>query len=388
MTGRMRNGKGTYDLVILGGGSAAFAGAIRANDLGALVLIVNEGLPMGGTCVNVGCVPSKTMIRAAENHHWHGLSRFRGLKASGGRVDFPTLIHEKDDLIAELRREKYADILNGLARVDWLEGRGVLRGPQAVEVDGRIIQAGRILIATGVRPALPPIPGLADCGAWNSTEALSAPFLPERLIVLGGRYIALELSQMFLRLGSNVTLIQRSTQILPEEDRDVAEGLTSYLREEGMDIRVGIRVLELRRKGKAIEVQIEANGSTEALSADAVVYGLGRTPNTRRIGLETCQIEINGDGMLRVNEYLETTCSGVYGAGDVIGAPAFVYAAAYEGGLAAENALNGNRKTSDYTAIFWVIFTDPQVSGVGLNEKEPNHGSRDNASPGERRDER
>lgn len=117
-----------YDLVIVGGGSAAFAAAIRANDLGASTLIVNEGLPMGGTCVNVGCVPSKALIRAAENHHWHGLSRFRGLKASGGRVDFPTMIHEKDDLIAELRREKYADILNGLPRVEWLEGRGSLRG--------------------------------------------------------------------------------------------------------------------------------------------------------------------------------------------------------------------------------------------------------------------
>ncbi len=360
---------GSYDFVIVGGGSAAFAAAIRASDLGASTLMVNQGT-MGGTCVNIGCVPSKTLIRAAENHHWHGLARFAGLTAPGGRADFTELVREKDELVAALRKEKYADILAGLPSVRYFEGRGVLRGPQKVSVNGHTVQAGKILIATGVRPAIPPIPGLATAGAWDSTQALSAPFLPEHLIVLGGRYIALELGQMFRRLGSRVTLIQRSGQVLPEEDADVAEGLTGYLRAEGMEVLTDATVAAVQREGDTVHVRIERAGRVEQLSADAVLYALGRTPNTEELGLDACGIELGPGGEIRVNEELETGCPGVYGVGDVIGAPAFVYAAAYEGALATGNALNGERKRRDYTALPWVIFTDPQVAGVGLNEKE------------------
>ena len=358
-----------FDLAILGGGSAAFSAARKATELGARVLLVNEGT-IGGTCVNVGCVPSKTLIRAAENHHGHGLSRFRGLEAEPGKIDFPELALEKDELVAELRQAKYVDVLAGLQGVRLVEGRGRLLGPHEVEAAGTVYRADKILIATGARPARPSIPGLEDPEVWDSTRALAATRLPRRLVVLGGRYVALELGQMFARLGSQVTIVQRSARILPEEDADVAEALTEILRREGLEVRTGRWLSEVVRDGDGFQVVTRHDGREERLAADAVLAALGRMPNTEGLGLEALGVEIESGGFLKVGDDLQTSVPGVYGAGDVIGEPAYVYAAAYEGSLAAENALAGTAHARDYTAIPWVIFTDPQVAGVGLNETE------------------
>ncbi|MEX2206470.1 MAG: mercury(II) reductase [Myxococcota bacterium] len=358
-----------FDLAILGGGSAAFAAARRASELGARVLLVNEG-PIGGTCVNVGCVPSKTLIRAAENHHQHGLSRFRGLAAEPGRVDFAELIREKTELVAELRQAKYVDALDALPGVELVPGRGSLRSRHEIAVGDAVFRAEKILIATGARPSHPPIPGLADAGVWDSTSAMEATKLPRELVVLGGRYVALELGQMFARLGSRVTVVQRSEQILPGEDPDLASSLTDCLAREGLAILTGQQVARVARDASGFELEVRRAGSAEKLRADAVLAALGRAPNTAGIGLEALGVERAPNGTVVVKDDLETNVPGIYAAGDVIGEPAYVYAAAYEGGLAAENALTGAATPRDYTAIPWVVFTDPQVAGVGWNERE------------------
>ena len=354
-----------FDLAILGGGSAAFAAALRASDLGAKTLLVNEGT-IGGTCVNVGCVPSKTMIRAAENTHWNHLSRFAGIKPERGRVDFAELLREKDELVRGLRKAKYEDVLANLCEVHFLEGRAVLRDSGEIEVAGTPYHAEKVLIATGTRPAFPKIRGLAEAGVWDSTQALDAPFLPDRLIVLGGSYVALELGQMFARFGSHVTLVQRGDHVLSSEDADVAEGLTGFLRDEGIDVRAGHQVERVARHGEGLAVDVRCADGTERLFGDAVVAALGRRANLEGLG----GLDLDDRGFIRVDENLRASRPGVYGAGDVIGEPAYVYAAAYEGSLAAENALRGTSIARDYTAIPWVIFSDPQVAGVGLNEKQ------------------
>jgi len=354
-----------YDLAILGGGSAAFAAALRASELGARVLLVNDG-PIGGTCVNVGCVPSKTLIRAAENAHWNGLSRFRGIKPEGGRIDFPELVREKDELVASLRQAKYVDVVAEDPRVEVRAGRARLLGSGALAVAGETLQADRILIATGTRPARPAIPGLDEAGVWDSTRALDAASLPRELIVLGGRYIALELGQMFARLGSHVTIVQRSERILPDQDPDVADALAASLRAEGIEVRTGHAVQEVGRDGARRFVDVRHEGRGVRLQADAVLAALGRTPNTEGLG----DVALDPRGFVRVDDQLETSLPGVYAAGDVIGNPMYVYAAAYEGGLAAENALSSAPHPRDYTAIPWVIFTDPQLAGVGLDETQ------------------
>jgi len=215
---------------------------------------------------------------------------------------------------------------------------------------------------------MPPIPGLADSGAWDSTRALSAPFLPERLVVLGGRYIALELGQMFARLGSEVTVLQRSERILPADDPDVADALAGYLAEEGMEILPGTRILEVRRSGEAFELDIERAGRRVIVRSDAVVHALGRTPNTGGLTGSDFALDLRRNGELQVDDQLRTSQANIFGAGDVIGDPAFVYSAAYEGALAADNALGAEPRARDYTALPWVIFTDPQLAGVGLDE--------------------
>jgi len=358
-----------FELAILGGGSAAFSAARKATELGARVLMVNGGT-LGGACVNVGCVPSKTLIRAAENHHAHRVTRFRGLAAAPGRMDFAELVREKDELVAELRKAKYSDVLAGLQGVRLIEGRGRLVGPHEVEVGGASYRAEQILIATGTRPARPPIPGLDGPHVWDSTQALAATRLPRRLVVLGGRYVALELGQMFARLGSQVTIVQRSGQILPEEDADLALALTELLGLEGLRVCTGRRLDAVARSGEGFCVNLHHAGQEETLAADAVLAALGRSPNTEGLGLESVGVEVGRDGFVKVGEDLQTSAHGIYAAGDVIGEPAYVYTAAYEGGLAAENALAGAAQGRDYTAIPWVIFTDPQVAGVGLNERQ------------------
>ncbi len=360
---------GSFDLGVIGGGSAAFAAALRATDLGARVLLVNDGL-IGGTCVNVGCVPSKTLIRASENHFQHGHARFRGLAANGGTVDFGALVSEKDELVSALRQEKYSDVLATLEGVEHVEGRARFRSRNEIEVHGETYQVDKVVVATGSRPMRPAIEGLQDRGVWDSTQAFEAQELPRRLVVLGGRYIALELGQLFSRLGSEVTILQRSSHILPDEDEDLSEALRGYLSSEGLRIETSTQLVRVVNREGPFVVDFAQGARTEQLEADAVIAALGRRSNTDDLGLELLGLSIEADGALKVSEDLQTNVPGIYAAGDVIGEPAFVYSAAYEGGLAAENALSDASTARDYTAIPWVIFSDPQVAGVGLNEKQ------------------
>lgn len=358
-----------FDLAILGGGSAAFAAARRAFQLGARVLMVNEGL-LGGTCVNVGCVPSKTLIRAAESHRANRTSRFRGLRPEPGQVDFAELIREKAELVTELRQARYVDVLADMPNVRLVEGHGRLVGRHAIAGGGAIHRVDKILIATGSRPTRPPIPGLTEPGVWDSTSSMEAAALPRRLVVLGGRYVALELGQMFARLGSRVMVVQRSAQILPGEDPDLVGALTGFLKQEEIDLLTRNELTEVQRVGGELRVRICREGDIRELRADAVLSALGRVANVLDLGLEELGVEMNQSGAVVVGNDLETSIPGIYAAGDVIGEQLYVYAAAYEGALAAENALTGRATPRDYTAIPWVIFTDPQLAGVGMNERE------------------
>ncbi len=201
---------------------------------------------------------------------------------------------------------------------------------------------------------------------WDSTAALAASRLPAELLVLGGRYVALELAQMFARLGSRVTVLQRSERLLPQEDPEVSEALTGYLRAEGIAVHAGVELLRVGKDGSRRFAEVRHEDRTTRFTADAVLAALGRRPNTD--GLEG--VDLDASGFVRVDPFLETNLPGVYAAGDVIGPPMVVYAAAYEGRLAAENALSGSRQPRDYTGIPWVVFTDPQVAGVGPSERE------------------
>lgn len=356
-------------LLIIGGGSAAFSAAIRASELGAKVTIINDGLPIGGTCVNAGCVPSKTLIRAAEARHRATRHNFRGIEARSGAADFREVIAQKRELVSELRKAKYLDVLERLPGVRFIEGRARLKSASGIEVNGETIDAGRIIIATGAAPSIPPIPGLESADPLTNESAFELDELPESLIVIGGNFVGLETAQMFARLGSRVTVLTRN-RILPAESADISDALKGYLEDEGIEVVTGAAADKVYCDGNEVALEAKVGGSARVFRAARILAATGRDPNTRDLGLEESGIELDDKGFIKVNDALQTSQAGVYAIGDVIGAPMFVYTAAYEGALAAENAVTGSSRERDYTALPWVIFTDPQLAGVGLDEKK------------------
>tara|TARA_R110002110_G_scaffold71027_14_gene190084 strand:+ start:1966 stop:3396 length:1431 start_codon:yes stop_codon:yes gene_type:complete len=358
--------KGAYDLAVVGAGSAGFSAAITAAEQGAQVVLIGHGT-IGGTCVNVGCVPSKTMIRAAEALHGaRAASRFPGLSGDAHVAEWKQLIAAKDDLVTTLRQKKYIDLLPEYSGVTYLEGAARFNG-RGLLVNGGAVGADKILIATGSSPALPDIPGVSDIPYLTSTTALELTDLPRSLLVMGGGYIGCELAQMFARAGTAVTLVTRS-RLLPEAEPEVSETLTALLRDEGVVVRTGLAYQRIAGTDDGVVLTIETNGEKETLQAEHVLLTTGRTPNTGGLGLTEAGIDLTPKGGVSVDDRMRTTRAGAYAAGDVTGRDQFVYMAAYGAKLAALNALNGDSLVYDNTAMPWVVFTDPQVAGVGLTE--------------------
>lgn len=366
-----------YDLLVIGGGSAAFAAALKASDLGHSALIINDGppnggLPIGGTCVNVGCVPSKALIRAAEAHHHAAHQPFDGIASESEVTDFSAVIDQVQSLVEGLRQKKYLDVVEDNPNITIKEGWAQLTGAQSIEVGGETITGRRILVATGARTFVPEIPGLEEAGYLTNEELYALDERPEHLVVLGGGYIALENAQAFARLGSEVTVLQRSGQVLSREDADVAEALTDVFRADGISVLTNADVRAVQRSNGTIQVQVRgrAEGSPQTLTGSHLLVATGLRGNTDGLGLEALGIETQGRGFLSVDDALQTAVPTIYGAGDVIGDPAFVYTAAREGELAAKNALEGAGHDHHAAPLPWVIFTDPQVAGVGLGERQ------------------
>ncbi|GAB4124173.1 MAG: mercury(II) reductase [Rhodothalassiaceae bacterium] len=359
-------GKTSFDIAVIGAGSAGFSAAITAAGTGARVALIGHGT-IGGTCVNVGCVPSKTMIRAAEALHGaRAASRFPGLVGEAQVTDWRRLIAAKDELVSTLRQKKYADLLPEYDSIAYLEGAARL-SETGIIVDGTAISAGKTIIATGGRPAVPPIPGIESVRHLTSTTLLELEELPKSLIVIGGGYIGAELAQMMARMGTRVTVVCRS-RLLPQVEPEVAAALTDMFRAEGITLHCGIAYDACREDDTGVTVCVREGGSLIALKAEQLLVATGRTPNTEELGLLDAGIKQDSRGAIIVDDFMRTSRPGVYAAGDVTDRDQFVYMAAYGAKLAALNALEGDRRSYDNSAMPWVVFTDPQVAGVGLSE--------------------
>lgn len=359
-----RNG-GAYDLVVIGAGSAGFSAAITAAEQGAQVALIGSGT-IGGTCVNIGCVPSKTLIRAAETlHNARAAARFAGIAAEAELTDWGATIRQKNALVSKLRQAKYIDLLPAYDSIAYREGRARLVDG-GVEVNGARIPAGKIIIATGARPAAPALPGIETVPYLTSTTALDLEKLARSLLVIGGGYIGAELAQMFARAGVKVTLVCRS-RILPEAEPEIGMALTGYFEEEGISIVSGLAYRGIRKTENGVALGIVRNGQEMKIEADQVLIATGRTPNIEGLQLAEYNIVVSPKGIV-VDDRMRTTRSGVYAAGDVTGRDHFVYMAAYGAKLAAKNALNGDSLRYDNNAIPAIVFTDPQVASVGLTE--------------------
>lgn len=355
-----------YDLAVIGAGSAGFSAAITAAELGAEVALIGHGV-IGGTCVNTGCVPSKTLIRAVEAlHNGRAAARFAGVAASAELVDWHTTIQQKDELVAGLRRDKYVDLLPAYSGITYCEGPArLVKG--GVEVGGARIDADKIIIATGARPALPAIPDIEAVPYLTSTTALDLDKVPRSLLVIGGGYVGAELAQMFARAGARVTLACRS-RLLPEAEPEIGSALSGNFVDEGIEVVAGVAYRAIRKTGNGVALEITRDHRDMTIDADKVLFASGRAPNIDGLGLMELGISLSPKGAIVVDDRMRTTCAGVYAAGDVTGRDQFVYMAAYGAKLAAKNALNGDTLRYDNAAMPTVVFTDPQVASVGLTE--------------------
>jgi len=356
----------TYDLVVVGAGSAGFSAAITAAEQGARVALVGDGT-IGGTCVNVGCVPSKALIRAVEPlHQARAACRFDGVRASAAIADWSAAVRQKDRLVDDLRQAKYEDVLQGYDAITYHEGPArLVQG--GVEVGGVRLIADKVIIATGSRPGVPAIPGIESVPYLTSTTALELEALPRSMLVIGGGYIGVELAQMFSRAGVHVTIACRS-RLLPEGEPEISEALQRYLVDEGVTVVAGAVYGSIDASDEGGSLRLTQAGGKETITAERVLITTGRVPNSDELGLPEMGIQISPTGGVVIDDRMRTTRAGVYAAGDVTGTDQFVYMAAYGARLAARNALNGDTQVYDNRAMPAVVFTDPQVATVGLTE--------------------
>ncbi|MGI8873151.1 MAG: mercury(II) reductase [Egibacteraceae bacterium] len=358
-----------YDLVVIGAGSAAFAAAIRARDAGRSVALVEAGT-VGGTCVNVGCVPSKTLVRAAELRAAVDRNPFAGVEVNAGTVNLGALVAQKDELVDGLRQAKYLDLIDDYG-IKVVHGRGRFVDPGTLDVDGRTITAQAFLVATGAHPWVPPIHGLAEAGYLTSTTALEAREVPARLAVVGANAIGLELGQFFAHSGSAVTFLDVAERIAPFEEPEASAALRSALEAEGAMVHAPAQITQVERDGDLRRLTVETDGETFTVEVDEVLVATGRRANTGELGLDTAGVEADQTGGIVVDEGLRTTNPRVWAAGDVVaGVPQFVYVSAYHGALAADNALFDAQRSVDYAGLPRVTFTAPQIAGAGLTEAQ------------------
>lgn len=360
-----------YDLIIIGGGSAAFAAAIKAEELGVRTLMVNSGLEFGGTCVNVGCVPSKTLVRAAEAAYHASHSNFPGIKPKGAGIDFARVIQDKKRLVASLRQKKYLDVVEGFKHLRLLKGHAEFLDERTILVDGKEKHtASKFLIATGASTHVPDIEGINNIGYLTNISLFDLEEKPESLTIMGAGYIGLEIAMAYNRLGVKVRVMEYTDRVLRSQTPDVSEELAAHMRREGIELLPNYRAVKFeKQEGTAFIYCNCPDGSRIRLTEPGkVLAATGIKPNTRRLGLEKIGLRLTETGYIKVSGELETNLPGIYAAGDAADTPAYVYTAAYEGKTAVENAFTGAGKKYDYSALPWVVFTDPQVAGVGLDE--------------------
>lgn len=372
------NAQTHFDLVILGSGSTAFAAALRAQELGKTAVMSEERIP-GGTCVNRGCLPSKNLIEAAKLLYDAKNPRYPGISPTNLELDFQALIKQKDDVIAGYRNKKYESLLGTGFYIE--QGHAEFVDAHTVQVGEKQLSGENILIATGSRPVLPSIEGLESVpyltsDLLTSNESMELTECPHSLLIIGGGYIALELGQMFHRFGTEVTILERSQQVLAHGyEPEAGQTIGTIFQEEGIQIITQASVSSVRQETNAVVVTVSMGDSTQEFRAEKLLITTGRRPNTDNINIEKSGVLLGEKGQVQVDEYLKTNVSHIFAAGDVIGSEISSQMAtpvgSQDGGIVAHNALSDqNQRSVNHRVIPRAIFTDPQIGIVGMTEKE------------------
>jgi mercuric reductase len=361
-----------FDLIIIGGGAGAFAAAIKANEFQAKTLMINVGLPLGGTCVNVGCVPCKHLLAVGRYKYQAQHPSFSSVKIPQVQFDFARAIDEELQTVAELRQEKYADVLANLEHVTYLEARARFVSPHEVKASGQHFYGDRFVLAVGSTALPPPIPGIAEVGYFTHIEALRNKELPRRLLVIGAGPVALEFSQLFRHFGSDVMMLVRGDRLHKKTEPEISEALEEYLREEGIVIQKQTQMRRFRlERGEKIAT-VHSEGEERDLPFDELLIGTGKTANTEALGLEAAGVEMAENRAIRVNSWYQTSVPHIYAVGDAADLPKRLETTAgKEGTFATINVLGGvNRHKINYDLVPSVVFTYPAVADVGILDEQ------------------
>jgi pyruvate/2-oxoglutarate dehydrogenase complex dihydrolipoamide dehydrogenase (E3) component len=358
-----------YDAIVIGAGQAGVPLSTALAQAGRRTVLIEQE-HVGGTCINEGCTPTKTMVASARVAYLARRAADYGVEIGPVRIDLARVRERKRSIVESFRTGSQRRI-EGTEGVDLVFGAARFVAPRTLAVNGRTLRADLVFINTGGRPASPDIPGLAGVGPLDSTSIMELDRVPEHLIVLGGGYIGLEFAQMFCRFGSAVTVIQRGPQLLPLEDEDIAGAVLEILREDGLDVLLDAEACRAGRDDDGrILVQARVADGQRTIVGSHVLVAAGRSPNTERLDLAAAGIDIDGKGFVRANERLETSAPGVYALGDVKGGPAFTHVSYDDYRIVRDNLLGGGHRTTADRPVPYTVFMDPQLGRIGLSERE------------------
>lgn len=360
-----------YNIVVIGGGSAGLVSAYIAAAVKAKVALI-EKHRMGGDCLYTGCVPSKALIRSTKILSYIKRHKEFGIKSAEAEFDFAEIMERVQKVIAKVEPHDSIKRYTGLG-VDCITGEAKILSPHEIQVNGKTLTAKNIIVATGARPAVPPIPGLDKISFLTTDNLWDLRELPQRLVIAGGGPIGCEIAQCFARLGSRVTLVEMLPDILIREDPEISQSIRKRFTEEGIDVRINSKCKEVVVEDGKKFMLVEKDGATEKVEFDQVLIAVGRAANAKGFGLEDIGVKLGPRGTIEVDEYLRTTThKNIYACGDVAGPYQFTHTAAHQAWYCAVNALFSPFKKFkvDYRVIPWCTFTDPEVARVGLNEKD------------------
>ncbi len=358
-----------HDLVVIGGGVGGLVTASVAGQLGLDTVLVERENNLGGDCLHYGCVPSKTLIRSAEVAHMARQAGRFGINAQTGETDLGAVSDRVQQVVQAIQEHDDPDRFRGYG-VDVVFGEASFLDPHTIVVGDRRIRGRRFVIATGSRPAVPPIDGLQDIDYWTNETVFRQRQLPARMAVLGGGPIGLELAQSFARLGSQVTVFEAAPRVLPREDPEMTAELTRLLIDEGLAIRAGAEVEQVEHIGdRGYRLRAAANGAITDFEVDAILVAAGRRPNVEALDLEAAGVILE-KGYIRVDRRMRTSARHIFACGDCCGPYPFTHVAEYQAGIIIANAVFRLPKKADYRVIPWVTYTAPELAHVGLTEQQ------------------
>lgn len=359
------------DLIILGSGSTAFAAALRATRYGARVLMFEKSV-LGGTCINWGCVPSKTLIHAALFRHEAYLGSLIGVNSFDNEqaVEADQLFRHREGVVTRLRQERYLDVLKNMQGLQLVKGTARFIDPQTVECDNRRYSSERILIAVGGKPRIINLPGLDNCPYLTSQSSLLLKKLPASMVIIGGGVIAVELGQMYHRLGCPVTILVHGSHLLPSVERELSGALREILEREGIRVVTDVTFNALDRQGELTLVYTTVDKQVQTYSAEKLLLAVGTVPATAGIGLETTGVAMDDKGFIIIDQQMRSSVDGIWAAGDVTGKMMLASVGAKEGIVAVDNMFSqGCDCAMDYLTAPMAIFTDPEIAMVGHTEE-------------------